>query len=376
MSKPSRGSQRVAAATALAFSLFAGKLAAEGTQPGVPVRLTRARPATRFELPPQPSVVWQARLLEPLLGAPVAADDGSLVVAHASGVVVALDRRGRVLRTVRAGSNLAFGPLLLQSGRRLVVTGDAEAVVLLPSGRIESRQKLSFRELDASATGISTSDGGALLAAGARFARLGPNGALTARGSVAETLRAVFEWRSESLFVERGGRVLALDHAGDPYELAHFSRSVAACELAGDRLFALVGERELVELTLPTRAFRTLWADPPLVPRELVVLANGEVRFVASGLLVALDTNGREAFRVQQPGASSEATSELFADARGSLLVATGALDLKLVTESGELVEIPGTACPDPLRPTPVSAGLVVASCRSGLLFGISGRAR
>jgi len=376
----SKGNSRPKALLAFGAVLALGsstlRLAAADAEPGVPVRIVRSRPAPRLELPKEPAVAWQTRVLEPLLGAPVA-DGTQFVIAHASGLVVELDAKGRARSTVRAGSSLAFGPLLFASRRRLVVTGDAEAVVLLPSGRIESKQKLSFRELDSNATAVAMSDGGVLLGGGARFARLGPTGALTARGSVRESLRAVFEWRGLGVLVERGGRLLGLGYAGDPYELANLGRSVRAAELRGDRLLALVGDRELVELDLETRAVRTLWAEPPLVPRDLFALPNGDVRIVASSnLLVALDATGHEAFRVVQPGLGSEATITLLGDARGAMVVATDGLDLRLVGDGGDVVEIPGTACPDPLRPTALANGLVVASCRSGLLFGISGRAR
>ena len=358
-------------------ALLSPELDAEGVDPRVPLRIVTARPSPRFELARQATVVWQARVLEPLLGAPVADGDGDIVIAHASGLVVELDRNGRARGTVRAGSSLALGPVLLASGRRLVVTGDAEAVVLLPSGRVESRSKLSFRDLDSSALAIATSDGGALVAAGARFARIGPTGSLTARGSTSESLRGLFEWHGLGVLVERGGRVLGLAHAGDPFEIANLGRPVRACELHGDRLLALVADRDLVELGLDTRVERTLWSDPPLVPRGVFVLPNGDVRIAASpNLMVALDSTGREAFRVQQPGTNSEAFVELLGDARGAMLVATSGLDLRLVGETGEVTEVPGTACPDPFRPTPLSKGLVVASCRSGLLFGISDKAR
>ncbi|HEX6273708.1 MAG TPA: hypothetical protein VFZ53_11730 [Polyangiaceae bacterium] len=365
------------AALLLALSAPPRSLLADVVSPGVPARIVRETPKSRFELTAEPAVRWQARLLEPLLGAPAADGGTGLVVAHASGLVVELDASGRTRTTVRAGSSLAFGPILLASRRRVVVTGDAEAVVTLPSGRIESRQRLSFRELDASMVAFTTADGGALIGSGARFARLGSTGTITARGSVRETLRSVLEWRGLGILVERGGRVLGLGHAGDPYELAHLGRAVRACEVRGDTLLALVGERELVELALGTKTVRTLWAEPPLVPRDLFVLPNGDLRVVASSnLLVALDAAGRETFRVPQPGPSSDTTVVLFGDSRGAALVATGGLDLRLVGETGEVTEIAGTACPDPLRPAPLATGLVVASCRSGLLFGISGKAR
>ena len=63
-------------------------------------------------------------------------------------------------------------------------------------------------------------------------------------------------------------------------------------------------------------------------------------------------------------------------DARGAVLVATSGLDLRIISETGEGLEIPGTACPDPLRPVAFGKGLAVASCRSGLLFGVSDKGR
>jgi hypothetical protein len=377
VSKRSSAPRALLAGVALALLHAGSNVYADAVDPRVPRRIVRARAPARVELPARPALAWQARVVEPLLGAPVADGEASLLVGHASGLLVELDGNGRTLRTVRAGSSLAFGPVLLASRRRLVVTGDAEAVVVLPSGRVESRQKLGFRELDAGALATPTSDGGVLLAAGARFARFGPTGALTARGSAREVLRALDEWRGLALLVERSGRVLGLPHAGDPFELANLNRSVRTAETRGDRLLALVGDRELVELELGTGAVRTIWADPPLVPRELFLLPNDDVRMVvSSSLLVGLDRTGHESFRISQPGTASEATVTALGDARGAMLVATSGLDLRLVGETGDVLEIPGTACPDPLRPVALGKGLSVASCRSGLLFGISGKGR
>jgi hypothetical protein len=366
------------AGTALLFAIAAlpGESHAERVDPKVPLRIVSGRPAVKIELVREPVLAWQARVLEPLLSAPVADTAATFVVAHASGLVVELDASGRTRRTVRAASNLAFGPILLASRRRLVVTGDAEAIVLLPSGRIESRQRLSFREIDASASAFATSDGGALVAAGARFARIGPTGSLTARGGTRESLRSVFEWKGLGVLVERGGRVLGLGHAGDVFELGNFGRTVRASDLRGDRLLALVGDRDVVALDLATRTQRTLWSEPPLVPRSIVLLPNGDLRVVASNLVVALDAAGREAFRVMQPGTIGESSIGLLGDARGAMLVAASGLDLRLVSETGDVTEIPGTACADPLTPAPLASGVVVASCRSGLLFGISGKER
>src|SRR5262245_53359298 len=149
-------SSSAALAAFASFVLLAGpELRADGLDPRVPIRIVTTRPELPRRFPDAPGVSFQTRVLEPILAAPVV-DGNTLVVAHASGLVVELDTQGRKQKTLRAGSSLALGPVLLASRRRLVVTGDSEAVVLGPSGRVESRQKLVFRELDANALFRST----------------------------------------------------------------------------------------------------------------------------------------------------------------------------------------------------------------------------
>ncbi|HEY3498774.1 MAG TPA: hypothetical protein VGK73_28985, partial [Polyangiaceae bacterium] len=63
-------------------------------------------------------------------------------------------------------------------------------------------------------------------------------------------------------------------------------------------------------------------------------------------------------------------------DPAGTVLAAFAGAPLVLVTAQGDASGVPGSACPDPLRPTPLGPGIVAATCRSGLIRGLSDRAR
>ena len=108
MSKPSNGSRLLLAVlAALGLSARAPELHANPSDPRVPLRIVTARPAPHGEFGAQAKLVWQARVLEPLLAAPVA-DGNSLVIAHASGLVVELDsnlHRGESVRPAPPADN-------------------------------------------------------------------------------------------------------------------------------------------------------------------------------------------------------------------------------------------------------------------------------
>ncbi|HVR18954.1 MAG TPA: hypothetical protein VMS65_04645, partial [Polyangiaceae bacterium] len=123
MWKPSSARAVVIGTAAAALVFSARALPADVVASRVPVRVVRARPTPRLELPVEPAIAWQARVLEPILGAPVADGSASLIVAHESGTVVELDANGRTRAAIRAGSSLALGPYVLASRRRVVVTG-------------------------------------------------------------------------------------------------------------------------------------------------------------------------------------------------------------------------------------------------------------
>ncbi len=366
---------------------------AEKLDPSVPLRLEAAPPKgpavasrldlegssrSRVALPKQPAVRFQKRLPGPILGAPVANARGELVVAHGNGRVSAVDAAGHTTWTLRPGGDLLGAPILIGSGRTLVVTRDAEVVSISGDGRELSREKLPFGELEGALVASPTLDGGAIVASGARFARVNARASPSLFGSAASAIVAAFDWRGTTLLVEREGRVLTRAPALEASEIGRFGGPVTKVALSGDRLFALVGDRELAALDLRTSESERRYGEPAADLRDFALGVGGTAHVLGSGgVLVELDAGGRERSRLSllPDGAGGEASS-IIADDAGTVLVVIAGAPIVLVPSGGEARSVPGTGCPDPLRPTPVAPGLVVTGCRSGVLRALSDRAR
>jgi hypothetical protein len=106
--------------------------------------------------------------------------------------------------------------------------------------------------------------------------------------------------------------------------------------------------------------------------------AGKRTRVIAGhSLLVELDAEGRELGRFPLPvGDSGSEISGLVLDGAGTSFAMVGGGTLLAVSPDGDAASVPGTGCPDPVRVTPVAPNRLVAACRSGLLRGLSDRAR
>ncbi|HEV8551312.1 MAG TPA: PQQ-binding-like beta-propeller repeat protein [Polyangiaceae bacterium] len=359
--------------------------------PSIPVRLTAAPPAsvtaaeritaegtnrTSATFPKEPEVGWQTRLAPPLVGELATDESGRLLVAHAGDRLTALDARGRVAFSLRTGGELASGPLPLAGGRVLVVTRDGRVVRVSPNGTNEGEELLGWGELEAAVVATPTHDGGAIIASGAHLARLGPRGTRGFRARLGDPVRAVFEWGSETLAVGRSGNVFARAGWGEARPFGSFEEPLRAVALADHRLFG-VGRHALVELDLVSRERRVLFADEANELRDFAALPSGKWRLVAPrATFIDLDVTGRELARWPQPGGENREISALVADREGRTLFSAVGSPLGYVTPQGDSGIVPGTGCPDPLRPTPLGDGLVVAACRSGIVRALSDKAR
>jgi hypothetical protein len=327
--------------------------------------------------PRSASVSFQTRLAPPVVGEPVASGAGAFVVAHGRDRVSALDASGHALWSVRLGAELASGPIPLGADAYLLVTRDARLFELSSAGVAREREELGWNTVDGAVLFAPTAEGGAVLATGARLARVGPEGARGFRTKLGVSVRAVFDWRGATLSVGRDGSIWLRGVAGDPLELGDFSLPSAQVALAGDRLFSLA-EHGLESFDLSTRRRALEWADAALSLHDLA-LAHGERVFVAAGraTLVELAGRGHELARFTLPaGESGAELSNVVVDRTGALLVVANGSPLWSVTPEGEATSVFGTGCPDALRPTPVADGRVVAACRSGLVRGLSDKAR
>jgi hypothetical protein len=377
----------------LAACLLASTASAGPFDPALPERLPSSLPKgaavaervdaegrnlTSVALPLVPSVVWQARVAAPLHGPPLADGQGSLIVAHGHGRLSELDASGRTRWSLRTGLAFAGPPLLVGGALRVVVGETGEVVAVSETGRVVHRERVGSGEFEATLVSSPARDGGAILAAGARLIRLGPRGRVAWSASTSDPIRAVFDWRGQALAVGKNGVVLVRSAAGDPEEIANLGGAVTRAALAADSLFALVGPQKFVELDLRTRTQRVRFSDGLLALAEFALGAAAQPRLLSvRGVLVTLDAGDRELARaslVTEGGAGDSAG--LVVDPAGTALVAFAGAPLAHVTPQGDVSSLAGTACPDPVRPTPLRSGFVVAACRSGLLRGLSDRGR
>jgi hypothetical protein len=383
--------RRVAAI--LSAVAFVGPVGAEPLDPTLPHRVSAVAPrgaavAARLDpsgtqlstvrLPTRPSIAFQVRLPGPIIGAPVADERGRLLVAHGSGRLTELDARGHTTFSIRLGSEPVGPPVLLGGELALAATRDATLVSIRRDGRIGTRLKLPFAELDGSLVASPTGDGGAIVAAGARYARVDATFSLTHAGSSSSPIAAVFAWRGSTLLVERDGRILARAGALDATELGRFGAPVAQVALAGDRLFALGGAHDLLVHDLAKRTTERRFSEPTLELRDLTLATNGSVRLLGGrGVLLEIDETGREMLRLALlPDGTGAEASALVADRAGTVLSVMSGAPLVFVTRDGDVLPVTGTGCPDPLRPTPLRDGAVLSGCRSGVLRLLSDKPR
>jgi hypothetical protein len=328
-------------------------------------------------LPTRPSIAFQVRLPGPILGGPLADERGRFLVAHGSGRLTELDARGHTKFSVRVGGDLAGPPVLLGGELALAVTRDAELVGVRRDGRIASRLELPFSELEGALVSTPTGDGGAIVAAGSRYARVDATFSLVHTGASGAPIVAAFDWRGTTLLVEREGRIVARSGALDAFELGRFGAPVSRVARSGDRLYA-VSAHELIARDLVKRTTERRFSDPALDFRDMALGDRGGTRLLAGrALLLEVDDTGREMLRLALlPDGTGADSSSLIADRAGTVLAVLSGAPLVFVTREGDVVAVAGTGCPDPLRPTPLSDGAVLSGCRSGVLRLLSDKPR
>jgi hypothetical protein len=328
-------------------------------------------------LPRAPSVVFQVRVAPPITGEPVADGAGGLLLAHGRDRVSALDAKGRSLWSVRLGSELASGPLPFGAAKYLLVGRDGRLFELSSAGAVNEASPLPWNDVDGPVLYAPTSDGGAVVANGARLARVAPASARGFELKLKTLIRAVFEWRGATLAVGRDGSIWLRGMAGDVRKLGAFDVPLVQVLLVGDRLLGLT-QHELLSVDLATKQASVVWAEPALELRDIASAAGKRTRLIAGrSLLIELDAAGHELGRFPLPvGDSGSEVSGLVLDRAGTSFALASGSALLSITPEGDATSVPGTGCPDPVRVTPVGPNRLVAACRSGLLRGLSDKAR
>jgi hypothetical protein len=378
---------------AFTASLLASGAAAENVDPSLPQRFVTSLPAgtavsdrltatgtnqTGLPLPNRPTVGWQVRLAAPILHPPLALAGERLLISHGHGRISELDRAGRTVWSLRTGTELAGSPIVLGSGERLALTRSADVIRISTLGRELERARLPLPEIDALPVSTPTRDGGAVFGLGARLVRLGARGSFEWTTPTPDPIRAVFEWRGNVVAVGRNGTVSLRPPIGNLREIANLAIGIRSALLVEPRLWLLSVDHKLIGLDLTGSKPMTRFSEPALDFTEFASGPGSSLRLLTRrGLLLAIESDGREIARnTLLPDAVAGEAAALVVDARGAALAAFAGAALVSINPQGDATAIAGTACPEPLRPTPLGAGLVVAACRSGLLRALSDRAR
>jgi outer membrane protein assembly factor BamB len=337
--------------------------------------------SVRVALPENPAPSFHAKLSAPISQPPVADARGRLLVAHGAGKLSQLDAAGRLEWSVRVGPDSeASAPVIARDETRWLITQAGEAVGFDARGGELYREGLPGLIETKDIELVPLASGGLALASARQIAELDRRGKIRWLGQAKEPVGSVLEARGALVAVTNGGQVLRRDAEGNLSALGELGGRVSSAAVAPDqrRLFAIVDHDDLLELDLATGQRRTLFSDAALPLSSLAVGARGEVRLVASGRLLGFDDKGTEVFRAlvssgAWPGGAVAALP--LVDSQGATAINLPDAGLVLVKANGEVQAVAGSACPEPLRPTPIGARRLALSCRSGLVFGVSDRA-
>jgi hypothetical protein len=337
--------------------------------------------AVRVPLPRNPAPSFHVKLSAPISRPPVADAWGRLVVAHGAGKLSQLDADGRLEWSARVGPDSeASAPVIARDETRWLITQAGEAVGFGPGGRELFRESVSGLAESRDIELIPLASGGLAFSSARQLAELDRRGKLRWLGQAKAPLEFVLEAGGALIGVANSGQVLRRDAEGNLVSIAELGGRVSSAAIAPDqkRLFAIVDPGVLVELNLRTGSRRTLFSEAVLPISSLAVGARGELRLMASGRLIAFDDEGHETFRAlvgSGPGPIGHTGPLVLVDSSGATALNLPDTGLLLVSASGDVQAVSGSACPEPLRPTPIGSRKLALSCRSGLVFGVSDKA-
>jgi hypothetical protein len=370
----------LASDTSVAETLGGGGKAALASAPRIDARSSGA---VQVALPENPVTSFHVKLSTPLRHAPAADGKGRLVIAHGAGKLSQLDAAGRLEWSVRVGPDSeASAPVIARDETRWLITQAGEAVGFGADGRELYRESLPGLTETRDVTLVPLAAGGLALSSARQVAELDRRGKLRFLARTREQVRHVLEAGGALLVIGNGGLVLRRDAEGNLVSLAELGGSVNGAAVAPDerRLFALVDDAHLVELDLVTGRRRTLFSDATVPLSSLAVGSRGELRVLSHRSLLGFDHRGIELFRAPLGGGalagSMDDDSLALVDGAGTTALTLPEAGLLLVKADGAVTEVSGTVCPSPLRPTPVGPRRLALACGSGLVFGVSDKAR
>jgi len=341
--------------------------------PGGDAQRSRRAPST---LAATPRVERRLRIALGIGRGLVTQQDGSLFVLHPSARASSFDAQGKLLYSLKLPAEASSPPVVTSSGA-VGFLAFGELHLVGHAGRIRCRTPLGETDLSARSI-LATRDGGVLLATSGWLMKLTAFGELAFRKTVPEPVLELLETAVGPVCVTMSGALLRLDAAGRLTKLGELGAATGAVTASADSVMVLgrTGNHRLVTFDLHERRLHASIEDATLELDGPVLLSKERVAqvFTSDGLLVRYRPDGSEAQRLPVDSGARKAPG--FDDALllsdGRLLLARVGADVVVVTPSGEVSTIAGSACPDPIGLFAASARSVVLACRSGNLVVLS----
>lgn len=340
--------------------------------PGVDALRSR-RPATT--LAASPRVERRLRVAYGIGRGLVTRDDGGFLVLHPTARASRFDAHGKLLFSLKLAGEAASPPVVTSGGSTALVSA-GELWLVDERGHVRSRTPLGDADFTTRSV-LAARDGGVVVASNTAIVKLSAFGELVWRKSSPETVLELLETDAGLWSVTAPGSVYRLDGAGRLNKLGELGGTTHSVTLSdnGTTLVARTGNHRLVGFDLNEHRLRASVEDATLDLDGPVLLSKDQLTqaFTNDGLLVRYRSDGSEAQRVPiDPGArKAPGLDDALLLSDGRLLVARAGADIAVVSTTGEVSNIAGSACPDPVGLYAAGPSAVLLACRSGNMLRV-----
>jgi hypothetical protein len=340
---------------------------------------------SRTAFPKRLELTLRTRLPGGIGQAPASDEAGNLIIAHTEPRLSKLDGKGRTLWTERLPSEASSAPVLLANGSILVVTREAEALLFSRAGKRLQRSALPFSDPRRRTLALASESGGALVVSGSELLELDGATRILRRAQLRGNASALLASGADLIAVSEAGVVERAHATGDFDLVGSFGGNVSdGAALQAGKVLAIIDAHKWLALDLASGQVSTLAVDPASTLSGPAALfeTRGAALIADNGFISERDRDGLETLRIAigaggpsfDPIARGLRGARLVSDASGAIVAVQAGNDALLLLPDGSAQRFEGTSCLDPLRPTP-TPNAVFFSCRSGQLFGISGKA-
>lgn len=346
--------------------------------PGAAVSGARRAP---FEFPTSMRVLWRARVTGPVTLEPIVDHAGRIVILHERGSLSMLNETGKARWSLRLGdATPGTSPALLSDGTLAIYNFDNRLLRIDPNGKLVGSTPLALKGKPGALLPLER--GGVALAVEDHLVRLDHRGEIIARAEADHAIVELLSSRTGVLVVDKQGQVYRFHATGKLSLQGSFGSNVVSVALAGNKLFAVSGQK-LLSFDLASRTARMIYATAPNKTLQPWLALGPKTAYVAvsDGTLRGLSYAGRDRLRLvlgdSDPSRPStallpSATTPALADAGERVMLANAGSETIIVDADGSHHTIANSACLSSTSLTPLSRQRVLLVCRNGELLALS----